>query len=177
MVDCQDVNEKYDHFNNCSCSKNNVIGYRINFLETPGGLIHFKKMTMGHHIIMGQKTHESIGKTLPGRTNIVLTFDAEYKSRDCIIVTSIEEALRVTSAAGEKEVFIIGGASIYKQFIGIADKLYITKIHKKFKGDVIFPEIDPNKWGIESIQKNDKDNYNLYRYDFIVYKKIVGNKI
>jgi len=153
-------------------SENNIIGYK-NLLpwKLPADLKRFKKVTMGHHIIMGQKTHESIGKALSGRTNIVLTFDAEYKSRDCIIVNSIEESLRVASAGGEKEVFIIGGASIYKQFINVADKLYITKIHKKFKGDVFFPEIDPDRWKIESYKKNNKDDKNLYRYDFIIYKK------
>ena len=153
-------------------SENNVIGYK-NLLpwKLPADLQHFKKVTMGHHIIMGQKTHESIGETLPGRTNIVLTFDTEYTSPSCIVVDSIEEALRTASAAGETEVFIIGGASIYKQFINVADKLYITKIHKKFKGDVFFPEIDPDKWSIKSYRKNNKDDKNLYRYDFIVYRK------
>ncbi len=151
---------------------NNIIGKK-NALPwyLPADLKHFKKITMGHAIIMGQKTHDSIGKALPGRTNIILSFDENYKSEGCIVVASIEEALRIASARGEEEVFIIGGASIYKQFIGIADRLYITRIHHKFEGDVYFPEIDPKKWRVESLEEHKKDEKNPFVYDFKVYEK------
>ena len=153
-------------------SDNNVIG-KTNSLPwyLPADLKHFKDVTMGHIIIMGQKTHESIGRALPGRTNIVLTFDNDFKAEGCIITTSIEEALRVASAKNEDEVFIIGGASVYKQFMEIADKLYITRIHYKFDGDVYFPKIDEKKWKIVSIDKHKKDSKNAYDYTFKVYQK------
>ena len=151
---------------------NNVIGKK-NALPwyLPADLKHFKRITMGHHIIMGQKTHESIGKALPGRTNIILSFDENYRSEGCIVVTSIEEALRVASARGEKEVFIIGGASIYRQFIEIADRLYITGIHHNFEGDVYFPEIDPKKWKVKSFEEHKKDEKNPIAYDFTIHSK------
>src|SRR3989304_7963439 len=104
---------------------NNVIGKKSALpWYLPADLKHFKETTMGHCIIMGQRTHDSIGKALPGRTNIILSLDENYKSEGCITVTSIEEALGVASAKKDTEVFVIGGASVYKQFIEIADKLY-----------------------------------------------------
>ena len=153
-------------------SEGNIIG-KTNSLPwyLPADLKHFKETTMGHCIIMGQKTHESIGRTLPGRTNIILSFDENFKSEGCIPVRSIEEALRVASAKNEDEVFIIGGASVYKQFIEIADKLYVTRIHHNFEGDVYFPEIDPKKWKLVTTEKHKKDNKNSYDYSFEVYKK------
>jgi len=153
-------------------AENNVIGKKNSLpWNLPADLKHFQKITMGHCLIIGQNTHESIGKALPGRTNIILTFDKNYRSEGCLIVTSIEEALRVASAKNENEFFIIGGASIYKQFIEIANKLYITRIHHKFDGDVYFPEIDLNKWKLVSKEEHKKDDKNPYDYTFIVYEK------
>ncbi|KKR10573.1 MAG: Dihydrofolate reductase [Candidatus Woesebacteria bacterium GW2011_GWA1_39_21] len=154
-------------------AENNVIGNKNKLpWQLPADLKHFQETTTGHCIIMGQNTHESIGRNLPGRTNIILTFDENYKSEGCIIVTSIEKALRVASAKKEPEVFIIGGASVYKQFIGVANKLYITKIHHNFDGDTFFPEIEPNKWKLISEEKHEKDENNPYPYNFEVYEKI-----
>ncbi len=151
--------------------ENNIIGNKNKLpWNLPADLKHFKDTTMGHCIIMGQKTHESIGRMLPGRTNIVLTFDENYKSEGCIIVTSIEEALRVASAKKDREVFIIGGASVYKQFIDIADRLYITKIHHSFDGDVFFPEINPNKWKLVSKKEIKKNTKNPHDYSFLIYE-------
>lgn len=154
-------------------AKNGVIGNKNTLpWHLPSDMKHFKETTTGHCIIMGQKTHESIGRALPARTNIVLTFDTNFKSEGCITVTSIEEALRVASAKNESEVFIIGGALIYKQFIEIANRLYITRIHKKFDGDVFFPEIDMKKWHLEKTEKHKKDNKNPFDFDFEVYEKL-----
>lgn len=154
-------------------AENNVIGKK-NALPwyLPADLKHFKDTTMGHCIIMGQTTHESIGKALPGRTNIVLTFDENYKSEGCIVVTSIEEALRVASAKGEGEAFIIGGASIYKQFMTLANKLYITSVHEKIDGDVVFPEIKSDVWKRISNEDHEKDEKNPFDYSFEVYTKV-----
>ena len=138
----------------------------------PADLKHFKEITMGHHIIMGQLTHESIGKPLPGRTNIVLSVDAKYKSKGSLIAHSLDEALDFAKNANENEVFIIGGASVYKQAIGIADKIYLTRIHHRFIGDVYFPEIDFSKWKQISCEKHESDINNPYTYEFLVYGKI-----
>ncbi|KKQ55166.1 MAG: hypothetical protein US75_C0030G0003 [Candidatus Woesebacteria bacterium GW2011_GWC1_38_13] len=132
-------------------AENNVIGKKNSLpWNLPADLKHFQKITMGHCLIVGQNTHESIGKALPGRTNIILTFDKNYRSEGCLIVTSIEEALRVASAKNENEFFIIGG---------------------EFDGDVYFPEIDLNKWKLVSKEEHKKDDKNPYDYTFIVYEK------
>jgi len=153
-------------------AENNVIGINNKLpWKLPEDLKHFKKLTTGHTVIMGQKTFESIGKSLPGRTNIILSFDENFKYPECITATSIEEALRIASSRNETEVFIIGGSSVYKQTIEIADKLYITRIYHKFKGDVFFPKIDLKRWKILSIEKNLKNKDNLYNFNFICYIK------
>jgi dihydrofolate reductase len=153
-------------------AENNVIGNK-NALpwHLPADLKHFKKITTGHTVIMGQNTYESIGKPLPQRKNIVLSFDKRYRAPGCIVVHSVEESIRAASTEKEKEVFIIGGASIYKQTIGIADKLYITKVHHKFAGDVFFPEIDMSKWKTISSEKHKSDELNPYDYEFCVFLK------
>jgi dihydrofolate reductase len=137
----------------------------------PADMKHFKEITWGHTVIMGQKTYESIGKALPGRKNIVLSFDTDYKCSGCVATNSINEALRIAADYKETEVFIIGGASVYKQTINIAEKLYITKVHHKFEGDSFFPKIDLKIWRIDSLEKNGRDNTNPFDYDFMVYKK------
>ncbi len=108
----------------------------------PGELKRFKEITMGHPIIMGRKTHESIGKPLPGRTNIVITTHPDYQALGCIVVHSLEEALRFAQGKpfDSEEVFIIGGGQIYAEALPLADKLYLTYIDKEIEGDVFFPD-------------------------------------
>lgn len=151
----------------------NVIGNKNQLpWRLPADMKHFRELTTGHCIIMGQKTHESIGKALPSRTNIILTFDTNYKSEGCIVVSSIEEALKDAVVKGESEVFVIGGASIYKQFIEISNRLYITRINKDFDGDAFFPEINKSEWKLSSVEKHNIDDNNAYPYLFEVYDKI-----
>ncbi|OGQ08331.1 MAG: hypothetical protein A3G32_07505 [Deltaproteobacteria bacterium RIFCSPLOWO2_12_FULL_40_28] len=106
-------------------------------------LKRFKQMTMGHPLIMGRKTHESIGKPLTGRTNIVLTRDPHYKANGIIVAQNLAEAMRYASADGEA--FVIGGADIYKQAYPLAKTLYVTLILDRFEGDVFFPEVNFEK--------------------------------
>lgn len=154
-------------------ANNNVIGNKNQIpWHLPADMKHFKETTMGHCVIMGQNTFKSIGRALPGRTNIILTFDENFKSEGCIAVNSTDEALRVASAKAENEVFIIGGASVYKQYIGISDRLYITKIDKDFKGDTFFPEIDKKVWKLESSTQHKKDKDNPYNFRFDIFEKI-----
>lgn len=122
------------------------IGYKNKLLvHLPPDLKHFKKITSGHMVIMGQTTYESMGKALPNRENIVLTLDKDYQLDDAKIMYSIEEAVEYAKNSGEDEVFFIGGASIYKQSLKYADKLYLTLIEKTFPADTFFPEYNEFK--------------------------------
>lgn len=112
----------------------------------PEDLAYFKKITNGHSIVMGRKTFESIGRPLPNRTNIILTKDENYKAEGCVIINS-KESLEIKN---DEEVFVIGGANVYKQFLPLADKLYITKIDGEYYGDVYFPKPDMKKWKLSS---------------------------
>ena len=127
---------------------NQGIGYRNNLLaHLPGDLQRFRKITMGHCLIMGKKTWESLpNKPLPGRKNIVLT-DNELDCFDCAeTARSIEEALSLCEQG--KEVFVIGGGSVYRQFMPLADRLMVTHIHKVYEADTFFPEINSDEWYI-----------------------------
>ena len=104
----------------------------------PADLKHFKATTMGKPIIMGRKTWESIGRPLPGRTNIVVTRDPRYTADGCVVVHSIDAALQACS--GNEEVMVIGGAEFYRQVLPEASTLYLTLVHDEFEGDALFPE-------------------------------------
>ena len=107
----------------------------------PEELKRFKEITMGHPILMGRKTHQSIGKPLGGRTNIVITRDPAFKEEGVTVVSSLDEALRLAKLAlGNDEIFVIGGGEIYKQALPLADKLYLTVIDKEIGGDTFFPD-------------------------------------
>lgn len=153
-------------------ANNRVIGKENKLLwHLPADLKYFKSATMGHHIIMGRKTFESIGggKPLPGRTSIIVTRQLGYKAEGCIIVHSLEQALHV--AKNDSEPFVIGGAEIYKQAIELSDKLYITKVHQDFDGDAIFPPINLREWIMVSCQEHAPDEKHKYPYTFLVYKR------
>jgi len=150
--------------------KNWVIGINNKLpWNLPADMEHFKQLTMGKSVIMGQKTFESIGKPLLGRTNIILTLDKNFAPSGCQIAYSIEGALEI--AKDFKEVMICGGASIYRQFLPLADRMYLTLIEGDFKGDAYFPEFDWNDWEeIERIE-NKPDKNNHYQYTFLTLKR------
>lgn len=110
----------------------------------PADLQRFKALTMGKPILMGRKTHESIGRALPGRLNIVLTHERAYAAEGCVLAHGWEEAL--AAAEGAAELMVIGGASLYAHFLPLAQRLYLTLIHKAFAGDVYFPPVDESAW-------------------------------
>ena len=115
--------------------KDNKLLWRI-----PDDMKRFRELTMGHPVIMGRKTYESIGRPLPGRTNIIVTRDASYQAAGCKIVHSIEEAIKLAKSLDQEEIFVIGGAQIYKETIGKADKLYLTIVKGIYDADTFFPE-------------------------------------
>ena len=106
----------------------------------PEDFAHFKKITTRHPVIMGRKTFESIGKPLPGRTNIIITRNADYKAEGCIVVDSIERAIEEAKKYDQEEIFVIGGGQIYEQAMPLADKLYLTVVEGQFEADTFFSE-------------------------------------
>ena len=109
-------------------------------------LKRFKKLTMGHCIILGRKTYESIGRPLPGRRMIVLTRNPAYQANGCLIAHSLDEAINLARVSGESEVFVIGGSEIFSQVIDIADRVYLTLVHTRSNVDVYFPDLDDTQW-------------------------------
>lgn len=151
--------------------ENRVIGLHNQLpWRLPEDLKFFKRVTMGHPIAMGRKTYESIGKPLPGRENIVITRDETFRPAGCVIMNSIDEFLEYT-AQKDDEVFVIGGAEIFKEVLPKADRLYLTMIHEQFEGDTYFPVFDIDKWQLETREKGLKDDKNPYDYEFLIYKR------
>jgi dihydrofolate reductase len=120
-----------------------ALGYKGDLIwRISEDLKRFKSLTMGHPIIMGRKTHESIGKALPGRLNIIITRNENYLAPDCIIVSSLEEALKKAQEVEKEEIFIIGGGEIYREAIKDADRLYLTVVDSDAPADTYFPEYE-----------------------------------
>ena len=159
-------------------SENNIIGKDNTLIwHMPADMKYFKEKTSGHCVITGRKNYESIPekfRPLPNRTNIVITRQTNYSAPGAIILSSIEDAIEKAKQLGETEVFIIGGAEIYRQSLHLADKLYITEIHHSFEGDASFPKIDTKIWQ-KTIHVDFKaDEKNKYDYSFGEYKKITN---
>lgn len=150
-------------------SRNHIIGQNNKLpWHIPADLAYFKRVTLGHPVVMGRKTYESIGKPLPGRNNIIITRDESFSADGCTICRSINEVLELAS---DGEIFIIGGAEIYRQFMPFADKMYITFIDADVDGDTLLEDIDYRAWDLISQQPGVKDEKNPYDYKFLVYKK------
>jgi dihydrofolate reductase len=134
-------------------------------------LKYFRRVTMGKPIIMGRNTHDSIGRALPGRKNIIVTKNKDYRAEGCTVVHSVDDALLACEQVDE--VMVMGGASLYEQFLPKADKLYLTQVHASLKGgDTWFPEWHKNEWSEISREDYLADEKNDYAYSFIVYEKL-----
>jgi len=153
-------------------AKNNVIG-KDNDIPwyLPADLKYFKRVTTGHHIIMGRKVYQSIGKPLPKRTNVIVTRNPFFIVSNCFIANSIEEGISIAQENGDDEVMIIGGGEIYKQTMDLWDKLYITEVDAVVAGDIYFPEMDLDQWALVSKEDHQKDSKNQYNYSFQVYDR------
>jgi dihydrofolate reductase len=148
-------------------SENRVIGNNNELIwKLSSDLKRFKELTTGHPVVMGRKTYESIGRPLPNRRNIIITRNSEYEVEGCEVVSSLEEALLLTN----NDCFIIGGGEIYKQSLEIADKVYLTVVHKDFEGDTSFPELNETWVSIDS-KDFEADEKNEYNYSFIEYER------
>jgi len=137
----------------------------------PADLRHFKSLTMGKPIIMGRATHESIGRALPGRHNIVLTRQADYAAEGCTVVSTPEAALEAAAKDGADEVMIIGGAAVYEAFLPMTARLYLTEIDADLTGDTRFPVIDFDEWEEASRELRPADDKNPYPHAFIRYER------
>jgi len=155
-------------------AKNNVIG-KDNDIPwyLPADLKYFKRTTLNHHIIMGRKCFQSIGKPLPKRTNIIITRNPYYTASNCLVTHSIEEALGMAYDNQEQEAFIIGGGEIYKQSMDLADKLYLTEVDLEVDGEIYFPTINPKEWKLISEEAHKPDEKNEHPYIFKIYERVV----
>ena len=151
--------------------KNGELGKENDLIwHLPNDLKRFKKITLGHHVIMGRKTFESLGKPLPKRTTIIITRNKDYHVDGCITVNSLEDALKAAEA--DPNPYILGGAEIYNQAIKIADILDLTLVESNFEADVFFPKIDKNIWKEISREHFSADQTHQYNYSFVTYKKV-----
>lgn len=143
---------------------NNTLPWRIS-----EDLKHFKNLTMGHHMIMGRKTFESIGKALPGRTTVVVSRDRSLKIDGCVVAHSLPEA--IAACATDSQIFVVGGADIYAQAIDLADTLHITEVQQTVIGDAYFPEYNRNEWYEASREVRRQEIPEPLEYHFVEYRR------
>lgn len=152
-------------------AEKNVIGGENKLLwHLPADLKFFKEKTSGHHILMGRKTFESIGKALPNRVNLVLTRDENYKIEGVFAVKTLQQAINLAQKNDENELFIIGGGEIYKNTISIADTIYITQIDAIFEGDTFFPSLSDD-WNLVSEIEGIVDEKNKLKHRFLKFER------
>jgi dihydrofolate reductase len=139
--------------------------------DLPADMKRMRELTLGHPIIMGRATHDSIGRTLPGRLNVVVSANPDYKpANGSVLVGSLEAALDLDEVKKADEVFIFGGESIYNLAMPHTQRIYLTKVHTIANGDRFF-KYDSGKWQEISVEKNAKDSDNPYDYDFIILER------
>ncbi len=154
-------------------AENDVIG-RANELpwHLPADLRHFKSMTLGKPVLMGRKTYESIGKALPGRTNIVLSRSPRFAPGDCIVVGTLEDA--IIAAGGQPAIMVIGGADVYRLCLPLASRIHLTLIHAHIGGDTLFAGWRAAEWLEVSRQRHAADEKNPHDYSFITLERSAG---
>lgn len=153
-------------------AKNGVIGNDNKLAwHLPLDFEHFKAMTYEHHVIMGRKTYESIGKPLPYRTNIVVSRKQGLEIEGCLVAGSLQAALDMVE--GDDQPFICGGSEIYKEALAIADRMYLSRVHAEFEGDTLFPEFDESVWIEKSKLDVEPDTANKHAFSIITYEREV----
>jgi dihydrofolate reductase len=151
-------------------AENNVIGNQNKLIwHLPADLKFFRTITMGHPIVMGRKTFESIGKALPGRRNIVISRDKNFSFTGVEVFNDVQSVTQLFSR--EEEVMIIGGAEIYRMFLPHCNRMYLTRVHQEFEGDTFFPPLDLNEWTLESEDFHTRDEKNPFDYSFLIYDR------
>ena len=152
-------------------SENGVIGRDAGLpWNLPADLRHFKRITLGHPILMGRRTHESIGRPLPGRANLILSRDPDYFSPGCTVVPSWSQALE---AAGDSaELMVIGGEAIYRLALARADRIHLTRVDTRVEGDAHFPDLNPADWREIESRGYPADDANAFDLTFIVLDRV-----
>jgi dihydrofolate reductase len=155
-------------------AENGVIGREGKLpWHLPADLGRFKRLTMGHTIIMGRRTWESIGRPLPGRRMVVVSRQPDYHIDEGSVVTaaSLDEALKSAELAGDKEAFIIGGAELFREALPLADRLYCTRVHAAVVGDTLFPEVCWDEWQLVESSDHGSDGKNEYPFAFETHER------
>lgn len=153
-------------------ARNGVIGRDGDLpWRLPADLAQFKRRTMGHHLIMGRKTFESLPGVLPGRPHLVLSRDPSYAPQGVTRCGALDEALRIARDAGDDEAFVIGGGAVYRQALGLADRVYLTRVDTQVDGDVTFDELDPARWSEVERTEHAADARNTYAFSVCVYDR------
>lgn len=159
-----------------AADEGNVIGNNNQLpWHLPADLKYFKNKTWGLPIIMGRKTFESIGKPLPGRTTIVITRNKAWAFENVSVAHTLDEAMVIGQATGAREIFVIGGAEIFATALPLADRVYLTRIHHSFKGDVFFPPLDETTWQLIHSHSHKQDEKNNYAYTFEIWERNPAN--
>ena len=152
--------------------QNYGIGYQGDLpWHLPADLKMVRERTMGHHLIMGRKTYESIGKPLPGRTSIIVTRNREYQAEGSLVVHSLADGLALAESRGEDEAFIFGGSQIYQEALPLSERLYITHIHAGFPADTHFPEFSRQGWIETHTEFHPADENNPHPFTFLIYER------
>ena len=157
--------------NNC-IGKNNTLPWHM-----PADMQYFKEKTMGHCVISGRKNYESIPmkfRPLPGRTNFVVTRNKAYEAPGAIVVTSLEAAISQARERGESEAFVIGGGELFRAAMPLANRIYLTRIHHDFDGDIFFPEMPPSVWKETERHDYPPDAKHRYGYSFRIYENVAA---
>lgn len=156
-------------------AQNRVIGKENDLpWRLPDDMKYFMQTTLGHHVLMGRKNYDSLPdkfKPLPNRTNIVVTRQNNFNASGCTVVSSIEKGIDLALENNETELFVIGGAQIYKQSLERANYLYLTEINAEIEGDTYFPSFEPNDWEEVSRKHHGIDDRHRYSFDFVIYKR------
>jgi dihydrofolate reductase len=151
-------------------SNNGVIGHQGQLpWYLSADLQRFKRITMGHHIIMGRATYESIDRVLPGRTTVILSRQPDYAIPGALVAGDLKQAC--TLASGDDEAFIIGGSSVYESALGIVDRIYLTRVRADVEGDTFFPPLDFSGWQLVESEEHPADDRNDHDYLFEVYDR------
>jgi len=155
-----------------AASENNIIGKGNSIpWRLPADMRYFRRLTTGNVVIMGRKTFDSIGKTLPDRANVIVTRQNDFRVPGAFVAHSLRDALEKGRASG-RDVFVIGGEEIYRQALPYVDRVYLTRIHAHIDGDACFPQLDRKEWLLVSTESKTPDEKHKFAFDFEVYQRI-----